>query len=242
MSRMDSNKPVWAVIPAAGSGTRMQSDIAKQYLSFQGKTILQHCLDRLLSHPEISGAVVVLSAADDTWLELGYHSSKPIVTTTGGRERNDSVYRGLVSLQERCGDDVIALVHDAVRPLVEHSELSKVIDAARNNPAGAILAVAVNDTLKVQNDDMTIASTHSRERLWRALTPQVFPLKLLLEALQRVIDEERVVTDDAQAVESMGYTPALVASSAQNIKITRPGDVSFAEKIWLDQRDQQDNE
>ena len=239
---MASDIPVWAVIPAAGSGSRMQQDKPKQYLSFQGKTILEHCLDRLLSHPAIDGAVLALQADDRFWQELDYQADKPVFITDGGEQRQHSVYSGLTTLQYRCGNDAIALVHDAVRPLVSHDDLSRVIAAAREHTAGAILAAPVSDTLKKQSDDMEIAATVPRQGLWRALTPQVFHLPVLLNALKRVIDADQAITDDAQAVELAGYSPALVAGSAENFKITRPGDLALAEKIWLDQRNQQNNE
>jgi len=238
---MSSSAPVWAIIPAAGIGSRMQSDTAKQYLRFQGKTIIEHCLDRLLTHPWIDGAVVVLREDDQFWDELGYSSVKPVFTTSGGLERQHSVYNGLTALQHKIGNDAIALVHDAVRPLVSHVDLSGVIDAARSHTAGAILASMVTDTLKLQTDSMEIANTLSREGLWRALTPQVFHLQTLLAALNKVIDEKLVITDDAQAIEMMGYAPALVAGSADNFKITTPGDLALAEMVWLNQRDQEDN-
>ena len=238
---MSSIAPVWAVIPAAGTGSRMQSDTAKQYLRFQGKTILEHCLDRLLSHPWVDGAIVVLREDDQLWDEIGYISGKPVYTTSGGLERQHSVYSGLTALQNRIGSDAIVLVHDAVRPLVSHVDLSEVIDAARSHTAGAILASKVTDTLKLQTDSMEIASTLSRDGLWRALTPQVFHLQALLGALKKVIDENLVITDDAQAIEIMGYAPALVAGSADNIKITTPGDLALAQMVWLNQRDQEDN-
>lgn len=238
---MSSIAPVWAVIPAAGTGSRMQSDTAKQYLRFQGKTIIEHCLDRLLSHPWVDGAVVVLREDDQLWDELGYISDKPIFTTSGGLERQHSVYSGLTALQNKIGNDAIVLVHDAVRPLVNHADLSGVIAAARSNAAGAILASKVTDTLKLQTDSMEIAGTRSREGLWRALTPQVFHLQALLGALKKVNDEKLVITDDAQAIEMMGHAPALVAGSADNFKITTPGDLALAQMVWLNQRDQEDN-
>ena len=238
---MSSSSPVWAVIPAAGTGSRMQSDTAKQYLRFQGKTIIEHCLDRLLSHPWIDGAIVVLREDDQLWDELGYISGKPVFTTSGGLERQHSVYNGLTALQNRIGNDAIVLVHDAVRPLVIHVDLSVVIDAARSHAAGAILASMITDTIKLQTDSMEIASTLSREGLWRALTPQVFHLQALLAALAKVIDEKLVITDDAQAIEMMGYAPVLVAGSADNFKITTPGDLALAQMVWLNQRDQEDN-
>lgn len=233
----NNSSPVWAVIAAAGGGSRMQADIAKQYLVFQGRTVLEHCLDRLLSHPQIDGAVLVLSDDDERWQQLGYRAEKPVFIATGGKHRQDSVYSGLGTLQFRCGNDVIALVHDAARPLVRHQDLSRVIDAARQHPAGAVLAVAVADTLKLANDDGEIIATQPRERLWRALTPQVFHLQPLLNALERVIREQRQVTDEAQAIEYQGLRPRLVAGSADNMKITRPGDLELAEMIWLHQRD-----
>ena len=238
---MGNSVPVWAVVPAAGIGTRMQSDIPKQYLAFQGKTLIEHSLDRLLSHPEIDGAVVVLRQQDTNWEKLAYLAEKPVFTTTGGEERHDSVYSGLTTLQYRFGNDAIALVHDAVRPLVSHQDLSNVIDAARRHSAGAILAAPVTDTLKQQSDNMEIANTLSRERLWRALTPQVFHLQTLLNALKQVIDKNLVITDDAQAVELSGHTPMLVPGDVENLKITSPGDLALAEGIWLNQRDQQDD-
>ncbi|MGB5330708.1 MAG: 2-C-methyl-D-erythritol 4-phosphate cytidylyltransferase [Gammaproteobacteria bacterium] len=239
---MSSNSTVWAIIPAAGIGSRMHSDTAKQYLRFQGKTIIEHCLDRLLSHPQIDGAIVVLREDDRLWDELGYNSSKPVFIANGGLERHHSVYSGLTTLQYRLGNDAIALVHDAVRPLVSHLDLTAVIDTARQHTAGAILASRVTDTLKLQADNMEIASTLSRELLWRALTPQVFHLQALLNALKQVIDQNLVITDDAQAMELMGHTPALVAGSTDNFKITTREDLALAEMVWLNQRDQQDNE
>ena len=239
---MGSSTPVWAIIPAAGTGQRMQSEIPKQYLSFQDKTVIEHCLDRLLAHPEIDGVVVVLRDDDQHWDAIAYAAEKPLFTTTGGRHRHDSVYSGLTTLQYRFGNDAIALVHDAVRPLVSHRDLSNVIEAARQHTAGAILATPVTDTLKRQGNDMEISATLSRDGLWRALTPQVFHLQPLLNALKQVIDKNLSITDDAEAVELMGHAPRLVAGEADNFKITSPGDLSLAEKIWLNQRDQQNDE
>ena len=147
----------------------------------------------------------------------------------------------MIELQGRVGRDVIALVHDAVRPLVNHLDLSTVIDATRQHKAGAILASRVTDTLKLQADGMEVESTLPRKRLWRALTPQVFHFQVLLDALKDVIDGQLTITDDAQAIEMAGYTPALVAGRADNFKITTPGDLALAEMVWLNQRDQQDN-
>lgn len=237
---MHSNaQPVWAVVPASGSGIRMQRDMPKQYLPFQGKTIVEHCLDRLLSYVEIEGVVIVLRDDDQYWEQLSYRSSKPVLTASGGIERHYSVINGLQVLRQNCGDEVLALVHDVVRPLVTHADLAKVINAARVNEAGAILASPVSDTLKLQGETMHINRTISREGLWRAFTPQVFRLELLMKALQSVIDDNLEVTDDASAVEKLGYKPELIAGAVANIKITTPDDLKLAEQIWLHQVDQQ---
>lgn len=239
---MGSESPVWAVVPAAGSGRRMGGTVPKQYLEFQRRTIIEHCLDRLLSHPGIDGMVLVLDDNDERWDALEYQSPKPLFTTFGGVERQHSVYSGLTTLQYRCGNDVLALVHDAARPLVSHHDLGNVIRAARANEAGAILACPVTDTLKRRNDAGFIEGTVSREGLWRALTPQVFHLAPLLNGLKQAIDDGVIVTDEAHALERAGYRPALVEGSADNLKITTPGDLRLAEMIWLDQLDQDDDE
>lgn len=238
---MNPDLAVWAVIPASGIGSRMQSETAKQYLSFQGKTILEHCLDRLFAHPAIAGAVLVLRDDDIEWEKLEYPASKPIFLASGGEQRHHSVYSGLTTLQYRFGNDALVVVHDAVRPLVSLRDLDRVIQAARDNEAGAILASPISDTLKLQGNDLEISGTLSRDRLWRALTPQVFHLQPLLNALKKAIDDGLDITDDSSALESMGYAPLLVEGEASNIKITRPQDLALAESIWLYQRDQQDN-
>ena len=105
MTNCANKLPVWAIVPASGSGQRMQGDLPKQYLSFQGKTIVEHCLDRLLSHPVIQGVILVLQEDDANWDELAYESTKPVLTATGGVERHHSVYNGLLALQEHCGQN-----------------------------------------------------------------------------------------------------------------------------------------
>jgi 2-C-methyl-D-erythritol 4-phosphate cytidylyltransferase len=232
---MSRKQPVWAIIPASGIGNRMQSDTVKQYLSFQGKTVIEHCLDRLLSHAQIDAAIIVLNEKDTSWADLDYNSEKPVFTAVGGSQRQDSVYSGLLAMRDNCGEEALALVHDVVRPLVTHDDLSKVIAAARGHSIGAILATPVADTLKLENDDMGIARSVSRDHLWRAFTPQVFHLKALLLSLEAAIQQNISLTDDASALEMQGYSPALVAGDSSNIKITNPGDLGLAELIWLNQ-------
>ena len=120
-------------------------------------------------------------------------------------------------------------------PLRGSDRFDRLLELAREAAAG--LAAVVADTLKLASPQGEIIQTQPREGLWRALTPQVFHLQTLINALEKVITEEREVTDEAQAVEDQGLRPQLGAGSADNMKITRPGDLELAEMIWLHQRD-----
>jgi 2-C-methyl-D-erythritol 4-phosphate cytidylyltransferase len=123
------------------------------------------------------------------------------------------------------------MIHDAVRPLVLHQDLERLIKSAKHNPAGAILGVPVSDTLKRQNEDVNIAETVARSGLWRAFTPQLFRVKLLIRGFNHVRENNLPITDDAAAIEALGMHPALVECSAQNIKITHPQDLDLAAQI-----------
>lgn len=233
---MTSNNRIWAVVPASGIGQRMRSDKPKQYLSFCGKTILEHTLDRLLACDHIHGAVLILSKDDQCWRELNYISRKPLVTTEGGAERQDSVINGLLKIQQLDKDDPLAMVHDAVRPLVSLQDLSALINAFDQGNQGAILASPLTDTIKRDSNEGSIAETIDRKGLWRALTPQLFDSNLLLKALQQARAKQQQMTDDSAAMEALGYRPLLVEGSSENIKITRPDDLKLAELIWLNQK------
>ncbi len=216
----------------------MQSKVPKQYLKLCGKSILEHTLDRLISFKPIDGVILVLHAEDKTWEALNYQSQKPLVITTGGDERHHSVFNGLQRLLEFEAADPLVMIHDAVRPLVSHQDMKRLLKSAKHNPAGAILGVPVTDTLKRQDENTNIAGTVERDGLWRAFTPQLFKAKLLLRALSHAGENNLPITDDAAAVEALGMRPGLVESSAQNIKITYPQDLELAAQILLQQKTQ----
>lgn len=231
---MQTDYPVWAVIPASGIGRRMLSERPKQYLSFCGKTILEHTLDRLLDCPLVHGAVLVLRENDPYWPTLNYRPAKPFHVTVGGEHRQDSVINGL-SLLCDLFEGAYALVHDAVRPLVPQTDLVKLIESLRSSGHGALLGSPVADTLKRQNDQGFIEATVARDKLWRAYTPQLFDAEVLLDALQKARQSGQIMTDDSAAIEMAGYQPLLVAGSSENIKITLPEDLQLAEIIWKKQ-------
>ncbi|MDH4274966.1 MAG: 2-C-methyl-D-erythritol 4-phosphate cytidylyltransferase [Gammaproteobacteria bacterium] len=224
----------WAVVPAAGKGTRLGAALPKQYLTLAGAPIIVHTLNRLLAHPQIVGAVVALSPDDHYWQSLDYMHTKPVLCAQGGEERFVSVLNALLRLASHGAhaDDWV-LVHDAARPCVRLSDISKLIESVGDNVHGGLLGVPVADTLK--RCDMTgiVTATVDRSALWRALTPQMFKLELLAHALQNLMRRGAAVTDDAAAMEREGYRPRMVEGHADNIKITRKEDLQLA-SLYLD--------
>lgn len=229
---MKPDKSFWAVIPAAGVGKRMAADKPKQYLELQNKTVIEHCLQRLLDHPDITGVIVSLDQHDQYWSDINFSHEKPVLTCTGGAERYDSVINALNSLNDylAAGDSeqTWVLVHDAARPCVRHEDISRLIELASFDDHGGLLAVPVRDTMKRQQDNNRVQTTVDRTGLWHALTPQMFKLPLLIQALNKAHEKGLHVTDDASAMELDGYTPLLVEAHEDNIKITRPFDLTLA--------------
>jgi len=179
---------LWSVIPAAGSGERMQSESPKQYLPLCGVPVLQRAVDAILEVPNICGIVVVLSADDAHWQSLPASRNKRVHTATGGNVRAESVLAGVKYVREQAGDDAWVLVHDAARPLVSMTDVSRLIDKVTGEDAvGGLLAVPVQDTLKLASDSQDCIRTVSRASLWQAQTPQLFRAGQLGDALLRAL-------------------------------------------------------
>ncbi len=220
----------WAVIPAAGVGARMQVDKPKQYLKIAGNTILEHTLTCFNQHPMIAGIVLILSDDDAYWPAVSTHLSKPLIIASGGKERCHSVLSGLQTLQDHADPDDWVLVHDAARPCLRQEDIDRLITELRDHPVGGLLALPVRDTLKRSDATNTVSETVNRDLLWHALTPQMFRLGALQLALQNVIQQDLIVTDEAQAMEKMGQAARLIEGHPDNIKITRPLDLQLAEQ------------
>ncbi|MBU2977529.1 2-C-methyl-D-erythritol 4-phosphate cytidylyltransferase [Alteromonas sp. C1M14] len=218
---------VVAVVPAAGVGSRMQADRPKQYLTLAGKTILEHTLTNLHAHSAIDHIVVAINKEDPWFPTLPVAKAPWLTVVEGGKERADSVLSGLSILDSHDW----ALVHDAARPCLRHSDLDTLLALRqRDDVVGGILATPVRDTMKRANaGSQKIAHTESREHLWHALTPQLFPAVLLKQALLSGMKNGLTITDEASAMEAQGYTVALIDSHPGNIKITQPADLSLAE-------------
>ncbi len=218
----------WVIIPAAGMGKRMRSDIPKQYLPLTGRTVLEHTLHRLALHPAIAEIVVVIAEADDYWGKLHLDwVAKPVTAVIGGDERCHSVLNGLHALAQRAEGDDWVLVHDAARPCVRPTDIDLLIAQCKDTQGG-LLAMPVRDTMKQTDTNQSVTNTIDRSNLWHALTPQMFPFKKLKHALENAINNNQLITDEAMAMESAGFNPGLVEGHADNIKITRPEDLALA--------------
>lgn len=218
----------WVVVPAAGAGRRFGSETPKQYHQIAGRTVLEHTLLALLSHPGIDGVMLVLAAEDPWWPGWRTLEGKPVLTCLGGAERSDSVLAGVRALPASVSEEDWVLVHDAARPCVHTLDLTRLLAVLKADPVGALLAAPVRDTLKRADDAQRCLATEPRERLWRALTPQVFRRGSLQRALESAQRTGALITDEASAFERLGLKPQLVEGRDDNLKITTPADLAVA--------------
>ena len=217
---------IWAVLPAAGRGARFGGERPKQYLEVAGRPLMAHALDALLAHSGVAGVMVALAADDPWWPGWTEYGGRPLLTCIGGDNRAASVLAALQALPESVRGDDFVLVHDAARPNLALSDLEQLLERGRADPVGAILAAPVRDTLKRAGDDGGIDRTEPRQRLWRALTPQLFRRLQLTRALQAAAEAGVEVTDEAMALERQGLRPLLVEGREDNFKVTTPADLT----------------
>ena len=212
-----------AIIVAAGSGSRFNSDTPKQFLEINGKPVIVHTTERFQSAPCIDSIVLVL-AADQAQAFDSAAFSKVKKVVAGGSTRAQSVRNGL----EAASDADIVAVHDGARPLVSVAEIERTIAKAKETGAACLVA-PVTDTIKsVRGDE--IADTLDRAKLRRALTPQAFKIDVLRKAFEGV-DPSESVTDECYLVEKLGHPVSIVEGSPRNIKITHPEDLILAEAL-----------
>ena len=217
----------YALVPAAGFGARMGHESPKQYLPLAGQPMIFHALATLCACEQISTVFVVLSPGDTQFqlYDVSRFGSKLQPLYCGGATRAESVLSGLLAAELEPDDWV--LVHDAARPCLTLDHLHKLINELRDDAVGGLLAVPVADTLKRADAAGRVLRTESREQLWQAQTPQMFRAGLLARALQ----QDKEVTDDASAIEALGYQPKLVACEPTNFKVTYPQDLLLAELL-----------
>ena len=236
----------FALVPAAGSGARMGGEgsarVPKQYLPLAGHPLIFHALAALCSVPRITRVFVVLAPQDDEWSRHDWSvlGSKLAPLFCGGSTRAESVRNGLRATAAQVNAQDWMLVHDAARPCVARWHVETLIDSVADDEVGGILAVPVADTLKHADAANRIDATVPRAALWQAQTPQMFRHAYLRRALESHGNLEGI-TDEAGAMEALGFRPKLVAADATNLKVTYPLDLLLAGWI-LQQRKEKEQE
>jgi 2-C-methyl-D-erythritol 4-phosphate cytidylyltransferase len=223
--------PVFALIPAAGSGSRFAGEQPKQYARLAGKAMLWHSV-RAVCVPPVETVFVVLARDDKSFAAQDWSAfdGKVQPLYCGGEARRDSVYNGLVSVMNTVDADDWILVHDAARPCLPRRDLDGLLRECQPDAVGGLLALPIAETVKKAAKDeagvQRIAGTEDRAQLWLAQTPQMFRAGLLAQALRRATG---AVTDEASAIEQMGLKPRLVTGSRENLKVTFAEDLAIAE-------------
>lgn len=218
------------IIPAAGSGSRMQKDTPKPFLQLEGRTILERTIRCFLS---LDGLQQILVATSESFLEEAEDILDEVLPPhvegrclLGGKTRQESIYNAL----KKVAETDLAIVHDAVRPFVKLHHIQQCCNTA-GQCGGAVLGVPAKDTIKRIDDQQEIKETPSRKYLWQTQTPQVFQKNLLLRAYKQAIEDEFVGTDDSSLVERLGETVKMVKGDRSNFKITYPLDLELAELL-----------
>jgi 2-C-methyl-D-erythritol 4-phosphate cytidylyltransferase len=229
---------IFAILPAAGLGTRMGAETPKQFLELDGTPLVIHTVRRVASCALITDIVVATRADVVASLEASLRAEKfqqRVSVIRGGDSRQESVTQALQQVPE---DAELVLVHDAVRPFVTVEQIARVIEEARRCKA-AILGIPAMDTVKevkrasLPEDVALITGTIPRERVVLAQTPQVFAAKLLKEAFAKAAADGVNASDEAGLVERLGHDVHVVLGSERNIKITKPADMELA-KFYLE--------
>lgn len=225
---------VYAVIPAAGSGSRMGGAIEKQYQLLNSVPMIAHAMMVLAREPRIDKLFVVLSPTDKRWNNYEWQGweERIEVLRCGGKTRAETVLNALDAMSDICQPDDWVLVHDAARPCLPDEMLDRLLDELADDPVGGLLAVPVADTLKRAAADTASGTraeaTVPRAGLWQAQTPQMFRHAMLVDALRAAGGD---TTDEASAIEKMGRQPRLVESDNRNLKVTYPQDLELAALI-----------
>jgi 2-C-methyl-D-erythritol 4-phosphate cytidylyltransferase len=230
-----SNKRCHALLPTAGTGSRLGGDLPKQFRQLAGKPMVSHAIKAFMESSQIQSIWIGVSPGfiDNPILQTIAQAGADIhVVPTGGPTRQETVRNTLATMMKSGipADDWI-LVHDAARPGITPALINKLIDSIEESSSGGILAIPLADTLKQADLDSVVAGNipHSertipREHLWQAQTPQMFGLKQLHDALENAIRLEADVTDEASAIELAGAKPLLIEGAARNFKVTHPAD------------------
>jgi 2-C-methyl-D-erythritol 4-phosphate cytidylyltransferase/2-C-methyl-D-erythritol 2,4-cyclodiphosphate synthase len=215
---------VYALVVAAGQGSRFGGAVPKQYLALAGASVLRYAVSALAGHPRITDVLVVIRPEDRALFDRAVAGLGVLPPVGGGAARQDSVRLGLEALAPHRPDRV--LIHDGARPFPDKALVDRIIDGL-DRAAAAIPCLPLSDTIK-RAESGTIQETIDRSSLWRAQTPQGFHFAAILAAHRAAVG--RVLTDDAAVAEAAGLAPLVVRGSQNNLKITTPEDLAAAER------------
>jgi 2-C-methyl-D-erythritol 4-phosphate cytidylyltransferase len=231
-SRLDR---LFALIPCGGSGARAGGGLPKQYRQVAGQPMVAHTLAAFAAVARLTATAVVIAPKDALFDGLITDlDASVLIAPCAGKTRAATVFSGLKALLERgAREQDWVLVHDAARCLITPAQIDAVIDACLGDEVGGLMALKLPDTLK-QESAGRVHATIDRADKWLAQTPQMFRIGQLLQALQAAGD---AVTDEASAMEMMGYAPKLIPGSAQNFKVTYPEDFALAEAVLKARQD-----
>ncbi len=219
-----------AIVPAAGAGVRMGTDLAKQYLNLEGRPILAVTLETLQKCTPVDAILLVVPPDDVPYCRREivekFGILKVAKVVPGGKLRQDSVRMGLEALNDSCE---MVVIHDGVRPMVEPGLVKEVLASAVRHRA-AIAALPAKETVKAVSKTHRVTATYDRAEVWMVQTPQAFYYKDILKAHREALAKGlREATDDAFLVERLGITVHVVPGSERNIKVTTPHDLALAE-------------
>ena len=221
----------YAIILAAGRGTRMNQNINKMFLSLKDKPLIAHTLEAFYSLDEIKGIVLVVSPGEEDMMRERvldvYPPKKPIKIVQGGEERQHSVYNGLKALPS---DAQLVAIHDGARPLITPQVIERSFEVAEKWGA-AVAGMPVKDTIKVVDSRGRVKETPDRSYLWLVQTPQTFTYSLIMEAHQKAWQDNFLATDDSTLVERLGGDVYMIGGGYENLKVTTPEDIAIAEEI-----------
>ena len=239
MSASDAPCRVLAVLPAAGTGSRMKTSVNKQFLSIDGVPLVARTFCAFADNPRVDAIVVVASAGEEKSMRAlceEYAPGRILSVVTGGATRQESVRRGLEAVLAFDAGPIdaeiptVVLIHDGARPFVTDKVIDRCIDGALKYGV-SVAATPIIDTVKVVDGSMQVRSTPDRSTLWAVQTPQAFLLPLLQRALRHAAESGFVGTDDASLAEAAGIPVHLVEGDYRNIKITTPKDLPIAEVL-----------
>jgi 2-C-methyl-D-erythritol 4-phosphate cytidylyltransferase len=238
---MSTIERFFAVVPAAGSGSRVGGPLPKQYLPLAGRTVLECTVLALLEAAWIQRILVVVAPDDErAWGLLAPVAARSAgrvgVAAVGGATRRDSVLAGLHELRDQVADDDWVLVHDAARPGLRLDSLERLREALAGDPVGGLLALPLADTIKRAAPDGRVSRTEPREGLWQAQTPQMFRYAMLVAALAA----NPQVTDEAAALEAAGMAPRLVEGDRGNFKVTTAEDLRMMQVLMQARRTEEE--